>query len=137
MIIYSKNWTMYLILQFRTILGGLLALYCFHVMVLMIIKNFISILYFALYQCMRNVWAYRSEISNKQNTRKSRTDLSVTFIEFNSYLWLFIRGCKRRYYDFWRVQYVYITPEEVGQQAAKHHGHWAPNSTRGFIDCWL
>jgi hypothetical protein len=27
--------------------------------------------------------------------------------------------------------------EEVGQQAAKHHGYWAPNSTRGFIDCWL
>jgi hypothetical protein len=28
-------------------------------------------------------------------------------------------------------------PEEVGQQAAKHHGYCAPNSTRGFIDCWL
>jgi hypothetical protein len=27
--------------------------------------------------------------------------------------------------------------EEVEQQAEKHHGYWAPNSTRDFIDCWL
>ena len=87
---------MHLILQFRTILGRLLALYCFHAMVLMIIKNFISILYFALYQCMRNVWAYRSEISNKQNTRMSRTDLSVTFIEFNGNKFMSrIHECKK------------------------------------------
>jgi hypothetical protein len=33
--------------------------------------------------------------------------------------------------NFW------VGAEEVGQQAAKHHGYWAPNSTRGFIDCWL
>jgi hypothetical protein len=30
-----------------------------------------------------------------------------------------------------------VHSEEVGQQAAKHHGYWAPNSTRGFIDYWL
>jgi hypothetical protein len=35
------------------------------------------------------------------------------------------------------VNHALNYPEEVGQQAAKHHGYWAPNSTRGFIDCWL
>jgi hypothetical protein len=29
--------------------------------------------------------------------------------------------------------HFFIQPAQV----AKHHGYWAPNSTRGFIDCWL